>query len=149
MKKALVLAGLLGVALPLHANCGNGNGNGEGCEGGGSNQGPAGANGTNGTNGAAGANGSNGLNASESGPKRALQGEIDVRLLDTKHTALYAFNSYGFDDSPTHDTVLDGRNATYGVKLVLKLGRSYEEGLIARQDAKIKGLEAALSRLQQ
>ena len=69
----------------------------------------------------------NGKDGANAGPKRALQGELDVRLLDTQHTALYAFNSYGFDDSPGHDAVMDGRSTMYGLKFVVKLGKSYEE----------------------
>lgn len=142
MKKAIIVLFALLVNYPLFANCGNDNGNGNGCSDNGGTpgpQGPVGPQGPAGTNGTNGANGKNGTNADPE-PKRSLQGEIDVRLWDTKRTSFYLFNSYGFDDSPEHDTVLDGRNATYGVKFVVKLGTSYEERLIEQLKAEVMAL---------
>jgi Collagen triple helix repeat (20 copies) len=117
-------------------------------------QGPAGINGTDGTNGAnghngsngsngtsgtngqtgaqgptgtAGANGTNGINGVDATAQARLLGELDIRIIDTQHFSLYAFDSYHFNDQPGQDVVLDGRNAFYGAKFVVKLGKSYEE----------------------
>jgi hypothetical protein len=138
---AILLASLF-VSASAYANCGNDNGNGNGCSG----NGDPGTQGPQGATGAQGAAGLNGVNA-DSGPKRSLQGELDVRLLDTKRTSFYAFNSYGFDDSPGHDGLMDGRNSTYGFKFVVKLGSSYEERILDKQALEIKALEAEVKKL--
>jgi hypothetical protein len=169
MNKTTVMAILLAslfIAPSIFANCGNGNGNGNGngCSGNGSGdgsvgptgpQGPAGLNGTNGTNGTngaqgvAGLNGTNGVNGVDATAQARLLGELDLRLWDTKHTSFYAFDSYHFNDQPGQDVFMDGRNAFYGFKFVVKLGKSYEETLLEKQDAKIKALEALVSKLSQ
>jgi|SRR5579864_5840923 len=168
MNKKTVMAILftsLFVASLASANCGsNGNGNGNGCGGstGSGSQGPAGpqgpqgnsgsngTNGANGLNGVAGANGTNGINGIngvDAVNQSRLLGELDLRIWDTKRTSFYAFDSYGFDDAPGHDVLLDGRNAFYGAKFVVKLGSSYEERMLDKQAAQIKALEAALEKL--
>jgi len=162
---AILLASLF-IAPLVSANCGNGNDNGNGCSGGNTgSQGPQGpqgnpglngsngangTNGSNGTNGAAGlngTNGANGLNGVDAVNQSRLLGELDLRVWDTKRTSFYAFDSYGFNDAPGNDVVMDGRNAFYGFKFVVKLGSSYEERLLDKQAGQIKALEAALAKL--
>ncbi len=151
MRKAMIAAVLLGLSMPVLANCGNGNGNGEGCENGGGSQGPqgpAGQNGSNGTNGTNGKDGKNGMTPQvDSSAKFAL--DTAVRLYDGKRVQVQAFNIYTPSRVNNQDTLGDGKNFMFGARVVLKLGPSYEEGLIERQQRDIKALEAALSRLQQ
>lgn len=149
----LIRTGLiLLLAVPLWANCGNDNGNGNGCSGNGDTvgpvgpQGPSGNAGPQGNAGQNGKDGKDGLNAVDARPGAQLVGELAIRLIDTKRWQVQAFDSYHFDDSPGHDLVLDGSNAVYGMRLVLKLGSSHEERLIEAQDRKIAALEAALAR---
>jgi len=63
-----------------------------------------------------------------------------VRLHDSKHFQVQVFDSYD---------VRHGANFMVGVRGMLKLGKSYEERVIERQEAEIKALERAfLSRLK-
>jgi len=163
---ALLFSSLF-ISTVAFANCGsngNGNGNGNGCSGSNGSgstgpQGPQGnpglngsngSNGTNGLNGAAGSNGingTNGINGVDAVDKSRFLGELDLRIWDTKRTSFYAFDSYGFNDTPGNDVLMDGRNAFYGFKFVVKLGSSYEERLLDKQAAEIKALEAEVAKL--
>src|SRR6267154_3294514 len=141
--------------LPLHAfaNCGNDNGNGNGCSNNGAvgPQGPAGANGSNGTNGtngnngingangASGTNGTNGTNgkdATTSFHGTSLVLDAAVRLYDGKRIQLQAFDTYVLGSHSGQDVIGDGMNTTVGMRVVFKLGSSYEE----REIAKLKKL---------
>lgn len=65
--------------------------------------------------------------------------DINVRLLDTKKYQVGIFDMF------------DGRaqrNFAAGVRLTYKLGQSYEEKLIEKQQRQLDQLQAALSRLQ-
>ncbi len=148
---AAILAVSLFVGLS-QANCGNDNGNGNGCSG---NTGPQGLPGTNGTNGTNGVNGTNGLQGPQ-GPDHIdprmteTRFGIDtaVRLLDTKHFQLQAYNVFSPSMHDREDVIGDGRNLQYGVRFVFKLGRSYEEEMIDKQAKQLAALEALVSRMQ-
>lgn len=84
-------------------------------------QGPAGKNGTNGTNGVNGVNGKagiNGVNGQNAQDESSVSMAVDtaVRLYDSKYIQLQAFNMYAGRDGDT-----------FGARLVVKLGSSYEE----------------------
>lgn len=64
--------------------------------------------------------------------------EADIRVYDAKHLSLVVYDSY---DST------NGRNFAGGVKVMLKLGKSYEERKLDAQEQQIKMLEKALQRL--
>ncbi len=159
MNKAIAMLLLLGLAMPVLANCGNGGDNGNGCNGGGDGgpvgpQGQPGSNGTNGTNGVNGVDGKAGATGAQ-GPShidpRMTEARfgIDtaVRLYDGKRIQLQAYNIYSPSMHTNEDVLGDGRNLQFGVRFVFKLGASYEEELLAKQEAKITALEAMVSRL--
>ncbi len=156
MKKVLLSMLLLGLTMPLMANCGNDNGNGNGCSGNQGEPGLNGANGTNGIDGANGANGANGVNGKDG--KNGSDAQVDnsakfvldtaLRLYDGKRVQIQAFNTYMLNRKEDKDIIGDGRNLTFGMRIVFKLGSSYEERLLEKQAGDIKALEAALSRVQ-
>jgi len=156
---------LLAVSLSYglaHANCGNDNGNGNGCSGDTGVQGPTGPQGlpgTNGINGTNGTDGKTGLNGVQgvAGPSRIdprmneAKFGIDtaVRLYDGKRVQVQAYNVYSPSTHDREDVIGDGRNLQYGVRIVFKLGRSWEEELIDKQAKQLVALEAVVSRLSQ
>lgn len=161
------------------ANCGNDNGNGNGCSGDGTvgSQGPTGAtgpqgsqgtpgvNGSNGTNGTNGANGSTGV-AGAAG-KNGAQGPIGssavdprmtearlgidtaVRLYDSKRFQLQVYNIYSPSLHSSEDVVGDGRNLQFGVRMIFKLGTSYEERQNNSLKAQLESLQLLIARMAQ
>ncbi len=149
MNTKLVGLLLLGLSMPLMANCGNDNGNGNGCSGNTGPQGPAGLNGTNGKDGLNGVQGVAGPDKLDPRMTEARFGiDTAVRLLDTKHFQVQAYNVYSPSMHDKEDVIGDGRNLQYGVRLVFKLGRSWEEELIDKQAKQLAALEALVSRMQ-
>ena len=150
--KPFLLIVILSLSVFAYADGGDDDGGSQGPQGPQGVQGPAGpqgiqgakgnsgTNGSNGTNGVNGSNGTNGLNADSPGSR--FLGELDVRLWDTKYTSLYAFDSYNFNDGHDQDFIMDGRNAFYGFKFVVKFGKSYEEQRIEELEKKIEALRA-------
>lgn len=65
--------------------------------------------------------------------------EASVRFYDDKHLSLAAYDAYD---------ATNGRNFAIGLKIQLKLGKSYEERLVEKQQKEIDLLKAALSRLE-
>lgn len=138
--------------MPVLANCGNGNGNGNGCNGSVGPQGPkgdkgdTGASGLNGTNGVDGANGTNGKDSQVDShfSESNLAVDAAVRLYDSKRLQLQAFNIYGLGRHRGDDIFGNGHNLMYGMRLVLKLGKSYEEKRIEDLNKKISRLERLL-----
>lgn len=156
---------------PAFANCGNDNGNGNGCNGG--QQGPQGPqgpkgdkgdqgnpghdgsnghDGTNGSSGNAGKDGNTGAKGDKGDPganakvddSAKLVLDTAVRLYDGKRFQLQLFNVYGLDRRQSHDVVGSGRNVMFGARIVLKLGTSYEERLLAKQQKEIDSLKRLL-----
>jgi len=66
--------------------------------------------------------------------------EADVRFYDDKHVSAMAYDAYD---------ATNGRNFAVGVKVMLKIGKSYEETLIEKQQKQIDSLEALLRRAVQ
>ena len=127
-------------------------------------QGPAGPQGSPGTNGNPGSNGQDGSNGTSGATgKQGPQGpghidprmneaklgiDMAVRLYDGKRVQLQAYNIWSPSLHDKEDALGDGRNLMFGVRVVFKLGKSYEEEVLEKQANQIKALEAALSRLQ-
>jgi hypothetical protein len=63
-----------------------------------------------------------------------------VRLYDSKRFEFQAFNSYD---------ARHGQNFSAGVRLLFKVGKSYEERLFEKQNRDLQALEMRLSRLQE
>ncbi len=165
MKKLGIIFAMLSLSGRMtgfsYANCGNNNGNGNGCNGndGGSigptgPQGPVGNNGTNGMdgkdgkNGAMGAVGTQGPNHIDPRMTEARLGlDTAIRLYDGKRFQWQVYNVYSPSLHTSEDVLGEGRNMQFGVRLVFKLGKSYEEAMLETQIKQIKALEAALSRL--
>ena len=63
--------------------------------------------------------------------------EADVRFFDSKHVSAMAYDAYD---------ATNGRNFAVGVKVMLKLGKSYEQSLIEKQQKRIDSLESILRR---
>jgi len=163
MKKAIIISVVLFAipALGLATNEGNGNGNGgpEGNEGiigpqgptGPQGQpGPNGSNGANGVNGPIGVNGKdgkNGIDASTQFKGTDLALDAAVRIIDVKYLQVQAFDTYVFGSTPGSDVFGQGHNSTIGARIVIKLGKSYEERLLEKQALELKALEARLSLL--
>jgi len=63
--------------------------------------------------------------------------EADVRFFDSKHVSAMAYDAYD---------ATNGRNFAVGVKVMLKLGKSYEQSLIEKQQKQIDSLESILRR---
>lgn len=162
MKRLTLLLVIASLASVASANCGNGNdnGNGNGCSGNTGPQGPAGptgqngSNGTNGLNGANGSNGTNGVNgANGTAGKDGANGkdaqvnrhfaesnlvlDTAVRLYDGKRIQLQAFNVYALGRHQGDDIFGDGHNMQYGMRVVVKLGKSYEERRIEELERKL------------
>jgi len=66
--------------------------------------------------------------------------EADVRFYDDKHVSAMAYDAYD---------ATNGRNFAVGVKVMLKLGKSYEETMIDKQNKEISDLKALLMRMEQ
>lgn len=149
MKRLVMLVAIIvvGLSMKSYANCVSDLAHGINCDGNGTGNNGGGQQGPQGNSGVNGSNGLNGLNGLDAVNQSRFLGELDLRLWDTKRTSFYAFDSYGFNDAPGNDVVMDGRNAFYGFKFVVKLGSSYEERLAEKQDARIKALEAVLAKL--
>ena len=173
MKRLLVMVLLSSLVSLSYANCGNDNGNGEGCEGNtivGSQgptgpigpQGPSGSNGSNGQNGSNGSNGQDGKNGNNgkdgkdgkngSAPDglndTRLVADTALRLYDGKRVQWQVFNIYAFGSRPGQDVFGNGKNQSYGVRVIFKLGSSYEERELESLKAQVKLLTSALSRIQ-
>ncbi len=156
MKKLVMLGMLLGIGTFAYANCGNDNGNGQGCS---NSQGPTGPQGLAGLNGTDGTNGTNGVNGKDGKDgKNGSDAQVDnsaklvldtaIRLYDGKRVQVQAFNTYMLNRQESKDVIGDGRNMTFGARIVFKLGSSYEERMLEKQADQIKALESALSRIQ-
>ena len=72
-----------------------------------------------------------------------------LRLYDGKRVQLQAYNVWSPSMHSSEDVIGDGRNLQYGIRFVFKIGSSYEERLLAKQESQIKALEAMLSRISQ
>jgi len=148
IKKSLLI---LGLTVPLWANCGNNNGNGNGCSGGGDSV-------TNITNVTNVTNVSNVSNTTNNYTKQSVDPRMTetrlgfdtaLRLYDGKRVQLQVYNIYSPSLHDKEDVIGDGRNLQYGVRFVFKLGKSYEENLLEKQAAEIKALEAMVERMAQ
>lgn len=64
--------------------------------------------------------------------------EADVRFFDSRHISAIAYDAYD---------ATNGRNYAVGVKVMLKLGTSWEEELIAKQAKRLAEVEAEMSQL--
>lgn len=160
---SLIMLGCISLVSLSYANCGNDNGNGNGCSGNTGNQGPTGpqgpqgpagnngTNGTNGVNGKDGTNGTNGVNgatgatgatgADNNGDISRYRGtnlslDVAVRLFDTKYVQGQVFDTYVVGSHPGDDVFAQGYNSQIGLRIVFKLGKSYEE----REIEKLKKL---------
>lgn len=153
--KSFVYAVALSLALagPALANCGNGNGNGNGCSGEQGPQGPEGPqgpagsdgqDGLNGTNGKDGVKGDKGDTGAPADTSAKLVLDTAVRLYDGKRLQLQLFNVYALDRHVGHDVLGGARNHMFGARIVLKLGTSYEERQIAKQQKEIDALKRLL-----
>lgn len=130
----LILAVILTASL-ASANCGNDNGNGNGCSGNVGPRGPQGqpglngsdgTNGINGTNGTNGTNGINGTNGRDADAKIMPVLDAALRLYDGKYVQLQAFNVWHLSDK--NSRALAGTTEFMaGARVVLKIGKSYEE----------------------
>lgn len=65
--------------------------------------------------------------------------EAAIRFYDAKHVSLVAYDDYD---------ATNGRNFAVGVRVQLKLGKSYEEKRIDEQDKQISDLKALLTRME-
>jgi len=63
--------------------------------------------------------------------------EADVRFYDDRHVSAMMYDAYD---------ATNGRNFAVGVKVMLKLGKSYEQSLIEKQQKQIDSLESILRR---
>jgi hypothetical protein len=164
MKKLVIMIALvMSVGTLAKANCGNDKGVGNGCSnlgqpgqpgqpGGVGGQGGQGGVGQDGLNGATGPQGVAGKNGTDAQVDNSAKLVVDtaVRLYDGKYVQLQAFNTYAFDRHDAHDVSEEfhnSRNFMFGARIVLKLGKSYEERLLEKQDTQIKSLERLVSRL--
>lgn len=145
---------------PAFANCGNDNGNGNGCSGNTGPQGPQGPqgdpghDGANGSDGAAGKDGNNGAKGDKG--DAGASAKIDdsaklvvdtaVRLYDGKYLQFQLFNVYGLDRRESHDVLGGGRNVMFGARFVVKIGKSYEQRLLEKQQKEIDLLKRSLAR---
>ncbi len=71
-----------------------------------------------------------------------------LRIFDGKYVQVQTYNIFSPSLHMSEDAFGDGRNLQFGMRVVFKLGSSYEERLLEKQARDIKALEAALSRLQ-
>jgi hypothetical protein len=152
MKTKIVGIALLAISLCYglaHANCGNDNGKGAGCGNGGGNDTTVtnGTNGSNGMNGANGSNGTDGLNSAERFKGTDLVGDFAVRLFDAQYLQGQVYDKYVFGSTPGSDVFGAGHNNEIGARIVIKLGKSYEQRRIETLESKLKGLETQLNRL--
>lgn len=94
-----------------------------------------GADGTDGADGAPGADGKDGRDGRDVTAKTAVGVEGVVRLYDGKHVTVEAFDAYD---------IRGKRNHFAGARVTLKVGRSYEERLIAKQQAQLAAMQNAV-----
>lgn len=94
-----------------------------------------GADGTDGADGAPGADGKDGRDGRDVTAKTAVGVEGVVRLYDGKHVTVEAFDAYD---------IRGKRNHFAGARVTLKVGRSYEERLIAKQQARLAAMQNAV-----
>ena len=122
---------LLGLSTPLHANCDAD----DNCtpvagpQGPIGPTGPKGNNGTNGTNGANGKQGVQGVAGQDLTEETHYGVEGAIRLYDRKYVQLQVFDAW----STEHNLFIGGR-------VLIKIGKSYEETLIENLQAQIKDL---------
>lgn len=109
-------------------------------------QGPKGDKGNSGENGAKGKSGKDGLNGEDARLRTQVIGEIGVRLFDTRRFQGQIYNAY--DMRAKH-------NAQVGIRVLYKLGRSYEElalllqrAILIEQKAQIAALMADVNKLK-
>lgn len=98
--------------------------------------GKTGAQGATGTNGVNGTNGINGTNAAVDDSAK-LVGDVALRLYDGKRVQLQLFDAYGFSFQTN-----EGKNMMYGMRVVFKLGKSYEERQLEKLQKQVELLEA-------
>jgi hypothetical protein len=108
-----------------------------------------GKNGANGTNGTNGKDGKDGKDASTAFKGTDLALDVAVRLADFRYLQVQAFDQYVFGSTPGSDVFGQGRNSTIGARIVIKLGKSYEERLLEAQKRKLDALEAIVAHMQQ
>jgi hypothetical protein len=160
MKKsiAMLFAALLASSLSFaDSSHDNGNGNDDCVLGGncssGSTVGPQGPTGQNGINGQTGVNGKDGVDgkdgkdgkdATTSYHGADLNADIAVRLFDTRYVQGQVFTVYTFGQRQGQDVFGNGQNSSYGARIVIKLGSSYEERRLDAQQKEIDSLKAAL-----
>ena len=146
MKKLMTIALALALLSPTAwANCGNENGHGNGCSGE-EEQGPPGPVGPQGGRGDTGSRGADGIAGRDGQAPTGLNdarmvADVAVRLYDGKRLQLQAFNAFALGSRPNQDILGNGQNFMYGLRLVIKLGRSYEERRMAEMRARIERLE--------
>lgn len=109
-------------------------------------QGPKGDKGNEGKDGSNGSNGKDGLNGEDARLRTQVIGEIGIRLFDTRRFQGQIYNAY--DMRAKH-------NAQVGVRVLYKLGRSYEERalllqqeVLIAQKAQIAALMADVNKLK-
>lgn len=102
-------------------------------------QGDTGVAGKDGQNGKDGLNGKDGRDADDMNNRLTVNVGAEVRWYDWKHFALGS--GYRYD-------AWHGGHTVDALVFQIKLGKSYEERTALAQDARIKALEAAISRLQ-
>ena len=103
-------------------------------------QGVAGQEGKQGVAGQNGTNGTNGTDATVDDSAK-LVGDVALRLYDGKRVQLQAFDTYGYSFQSN-----EGRNMMYGMRLVFKLGKSYEERKLEKMEKQIELLEAIVAK---
>ena len=154
MKKLLLGIIALTLCAPLYANCGNGNGNGNGCNGG--EQGPIGPKGDTGdtgqpgvagqdgkagekgSNGKDGLSGKNGLNGKDANVETRLVTGVVVKIAQERYFDVESFMDYDLSY---------GKVGFFGMRIVIKPGKSYEQRRIEKQQKEIDSLKRMLSKL--
>lgn len=114
----------------------NGNDGKDGNNGQNGEKGDKGDKGDKGNKGVSGANGKDGKNFRA---RTQIIGEVGVRVFDTKRFQGQIFNAYD---------LRQGHNAQAGVRLLYKLGKSYEEQKIIAQERELVILRASLNSIQ-
>lgn len=114
-----------------------GNNGNDGKDGNNGQNGEKGEKGDRGNRGITGKNGKDGKSADAA--RTQIIGEVGVRVFDTKRFQGQIFNAYD---------LRQGHNAQAGVRLLLKLGKSYEEKRIVAQERELAILRASLNSIQ-
>jgi len=148
MRKLLVKLVLLTFVISapsiIYANCGNGNGNGNGCSGQTGPQGPIGpqgpagidgtdgVNGTDGQSGKDGQAGKDGLKGKDANVETRMVSGVVVKVAQEKYFDIESFVDYDM----TYDRV-----GFFGMRIVIKPGKSYQDYQIEKQQKEIDALK--------